>query len=97
MKAYTAKELMDLPTAERNAITALQRAGIDTTDIESIEHCSLDYEYNITVQTKQGKRIYKIARDFSTYVMEHVYEKCKQKSNTYKSAAYRRAEAFFSI
>lgn len=97
MKAYTAKELMDLPTAERNAITALQRAGIDTTDIESIEHCSLDYEYNITVQTKQGKNIYRIARDFASYTMEHIYEKCKQRSRTYKSAAYRRAEAFFNI
>jgi len=91
----------DSPAAERNAYNALLKAGVNVNEVFEVLHCTLADCYNIRVAMQNKDRInYVISRNFEVVAKEQIFvrrKNVKRNDSEYKSAAYRRAEAFFSV
>lgn len=97
MNIQELSKLVDLPVAEQNAIRALIGAGVDISKVKTIHHSSLDVNYNIVAEDYYGNKVqYSISRDFKECAAKDIYAKRKERKDR-KSAAYLRAEAFFSV
>lgn len=91
----------DAPVAERNAYNALLKAGVNVNEIFEVLHCTLADCYTIRVAMQNKDRVnYIISRNFEVIAKEQIFvrgKSVKRNDGEYKSAAYRRAEAFFSV